>query len=105
MYTSEDWRRCRASIEVSSPSRSDDANSEPKNRTVVGRVPVLDDLQALVDLPAQCRLGEVASDEDRARRSAELDERGVGRVLGPGREKRRKICSDSAVPSRRAVAT
>jgi hypothetical protein len=32
---------------------------------VVGGVPVLDDLQADVDLPAQLRVGEVIAGEDR----------------------------------------
>ena len=48
----------------------------------VGGVPVLHDLQALVDLAAQLGLGEVVAEEDRPDRPAEFLERRVGGVLG-----------------------
>ena len=45
-------------------------------------LPVLDDLQSLVDLAAELLVGEVVADEDRADRSAEFFECLVGGVLG-----------------------
>jgi hypothetical protein len=48
----------------------------------VGRVPVLDDLEAAVDLAAQLGVGQVVAGEDRAHGSAKLLEGLVGGVLG-----------------------
>lgn len=48
----------------------------------IRRVPVLHDLEAAVDLPAQIGAGEVVAREDGARSAAEFFERGVGGVLG-----------------------
>jgi hypothetical protein len=67
-------------------------------------VSLLDDLQPAVDLAAHVGIGEVVTGEDRAHRPAELLQRDVGGCLGPPRVNRRRTCSDSAVPSRSAVA-
>ena len=48
----------------------------------VGAVPVLDDLQALVDLPSQCREPDIIGQEDRLDRPAQRDRGLVGGVLG-----------------------
>jgi len=48
----------------------------------VGAVPVLDDLQAVMDLAAQLGAGEVVADERGPDGAAELLERLVGGVLG-----------------------
>lgn len=50
-------------------------------QVVVGGVPVLHHLQALVDLPPQLRVGQVVADERRPRRPAKLFDRPVGRVF------------------------
>ena len=47
----------------------------------VGAVPVLDDIQTFMDLPAQ-RLGvQVAAEKDRLDRLAQFGERSIGRML------------------------
>lgn len=48
----------------------------------VARVPVFDDLQALVDFAAQRWRGQVVAGEDRTDGQAEFLQRGVGGVLG-----------------------
>jgi len=48
----------------------------------VGAVPVLDDLEAVVDLASEVGVGEVVADERGADGAAELFERLVGGVLG-----------------------
>jgi hypothetical protein len=48
----------------------------------VGAVPVLDDLQAVVDFAAQLGAGEVVADERGSDGAAELFECLVGRVVG-----------------------
>lgn len=70
----------------------------------VGAVPLLDDLQALVDLAAEVRVGEVVTDERGPHGSAEFFQRLVGRVFRPAARERRRTCSDSAIPRRSAVA-
>jgi hypothetical protein len=71
----------------------------------VGAVPVLDDLQALMDLAADRLIAQVAAKEDRLDRLAEFGERRVGGgCCTLARVKRRRVASGSAVPSRSAVA-
>ena len=50
----------------------------------VPRVPLLDDLEALVDLLAQCRVAQVVGQEYGPAGSAELHQGGVDRVLWAG---------------------
>lgn len=52
-------------------------------QVVVGGVPALHDLEPVVDLAAQVRVGEVVTDERRTHRPPEFLGRPVGGVLGP----------------------
>lgn len=71
----------------------------------VGAVPVLDDLEPFVDLPAQSRVGEVVADEDGPDRPADFFEGGVGGVLGAAAgEAAQDLFGFGALPSRKAVA-
>jgi hypothetical protein len=58
------------------------ATLAPHRDDAVGAVPVLDDLQAVVDLAAQLGACEVVADERAPYGSAELFEGLVGGVLG-----------------------
>lgn len=71
---------------------------------LVGAVPSFNDLAAFVYLPAKRRGGEIIAGEDGPDRSSELFEGSEGGMFGPPRVKRLSTCSDSAVPSLRAVA-
>jgi hypothetical protein len=67
-------------------------------------VPLLDHLQPAVNLAPQLRRGEVVAGEDGAHRAAQFFQGPEGRVFWAAAGNRRRIGSDSAVPSRIALA-
>ena len=52
-----------------------------KEDEVIGTVPILDDVQALLNRTPQPQAAEIPTEEDGPARVAQLDERPVGRML------------------------
>src|SRR5674476_288822 len=71
----------QATSQVNTASSPQTARNFGIEQRAVGRIPVLHDLQPVVDLAAQRFRAQVTGDEDRLHGPAQLDERGVGGVL------------------------
>ena len=79
--------------------RSDCAACPSKNE-VIGAVPVLDDIESLLNLPSQLDKPEIAAQKDRPTGLAQFDKRLIGGVLEIGARE----ASQLWLPSRRCRA-